>query len=267
MAAVETALERSRQSSRDRANGQATLFGLFEAAGANSGPRYDTYPSAEEWDQTELLSREKNALGCYVSGHPLNRYGAKLARLGAIETSQLSSAEPWSMAAVFGMVEGYQEKNFKSGGGRAAFFEIEDMAGRIRAKLRGDRVETYAPILTRGEPVLVRGKVSFPITDEPDDEVVPTLLVDEVVPLSDAVRGATRSVRLNIDAEVHGSHAFQRLRTLLEGHRGSCPIEIFVELPGGARVQMSIDGMRIEPSDALLSGFERLFGGCVAELR
>jgi DNA polymerase-3 subunit alpha len=270
MAAVETALERSRQSSRDRANGQATLFGLFEAATASSDtkqPHQDSYPTAEEWDQVELLAREKNALGCYVSGHPLHRYGAKLSRLGAIDSQQLAAAEPWSVAAVVGMVEAYQEKSFKSGGGKAAFFEVEDMSGRVKAKLRGDRVETYGPILTRGEPVVVRGKVSFPVTDEPDDEKVPTLLVDEVLPLADAVRSATRGIRLNLDVEQHGTAAFPQLKTLLEANRGGCPVEIHIELPNGTRVQLALEGQRVEPSDALLSGFEKLFGGCIAELR
>ena len=88
------------------------------------------------------------------------------------------------------MVEGYQERLFKGGaGGRAAFFELEDMVGRVKAKVRGDRIETYAHLLTSGEPVLVTGKVSFPMTDEADDDGAqrePTLLVDSVELLADA---------------------------------------------------------------------------------
>ena len=67
------------------------------------------------------------------------------------------------------------------------------MSGRVKAKVRNDRIELYGPLLSGGDPVLVTGKVSFPITDEPDEDAEPTLLVDEVVSLSDAVRKATRS--------------------------------------------------------------------------
>src|SRR5690606_16523966 len=118
MAAVDVALERSKQASRDRSSGQATLFGLFESAASSQSQqaRSDTYPEAEEWDQLQLLSKEKAALGCYVSGHPLDRYGNKLSRLGAVETDVLAKGEPWSVATIAGVVHGYQEKMFRSSG-------------------------------------------------------------------------------------------------------------------------------------------------------
>jgi len=267
VAAVDTALERARQASRDRANGQTSLFGLFDSAAQASPAVVDAYPDAEAWDQLELLVREKAALGCYVSGHPLHRYGSKLGRLGAIDTQKLGEAQAWSVVTVGGIVEGYQEKVFRSGGGKAAFFEIEDMSGRVRAKLRGDRLETYGPILTSGEAVMVTGKVSFPVTDEPGDELEPTLFVDEVVPLSDAVRTQTRSIRVRLDAQTHGMRQFDGLRELLQQHAGGCSVELLLSLPGGVQAQLALDEFKVEPSDAVLSGLERLFGGYVAELR
>jgi DNA polymerase-3 subunit alpha len=165
------------------------------------------------------------------------------------------------------MVEGYQEKIFRTGGGKAAFFEVEDMSGRVRAKVRGDRVETYAAVLNSQEPVLVTGKVSFPITDDADEELLPTLLVDEVVPLSHAVLASTRSLRIRLDAGVHGSERFFDLKQLFESHAGPCPVDLVVALPGGAQAQLVLDGFKVEASDAVLSGLERLFGGHVAELR
>jgi DNA polymerase-3 subunit alpha len=269
MAAVEVALERARQATRDRERGQATLFGLFDAA-APPRPQDQAvgdYPDSEEWDRVELLHREKQALGCYVSGHPLHRYGSKLARLGTVEAAKLGSVEPWSVASLAGIVEGYQEKIFRGGGGKAAFFEIEDMSGRVRAKVRGDRVETYGPLLNAGEPVLVTGKVSFPISDDSDDEALPTLLVDEVVPLSDAVLGSTRGLRIRLDAGVHGSQRFDQLKQLFERHTGHCPVDLVLSLPNGAQAQLVLDGVKVQASDAVLSGLERLFGGYVAELR
>src|SRR5690606_27675291 len=142
-AALDRALERSRAASRDRARGQTTLFGMFEQAaqqsGTPSGAAVDEYPPAAEWDRLELLRREKAALGCYVSGHPLFRYGDKLARLGALQTVKVAQEQPWSSVSVTGMVENYQERMFRGGsGGEAAFFEIEDVYGRVKAKLRGD---------------------------------------------------------------------------------------------------------------------------------
>jgi DNA polymerase-3 subunit alpha len=137
----------------------------------------------------------------------------------------------------------------------------------VRAKVRGDRVETYGPLLNAGEPVLVTGKVSFPISDDSDDEALPTLLVDEVVPLSDAVLGSTRGLRIRLDAGVHGSQRFDQLKQLFERHTGHCPVDLVLSLPNGAQAQLVLDGVKVQASDAVLSGLERLFGGYVAELR
>jgi DNA polymerase-3 subunit alpha len=218
----------------------------------------------------ELLKREKEALGCYVSGHPLFRYGTKYQRMGITPTTEVARAEPWSPASVAGMVEGYQERLFKGGsGGRAAFFEIEDLVGRVKAKLRGDRIETYAHILTGGEPVVVSGKVSYPITDEPEDAEgrEPTLLVDAVELLSDSALKSTRAVSIKVEAERTAKKDLETLRDLLKNSPGSCPVELVIELSDGAQAVLDLDGTRITPTDALLGGLERIFGGSVAELR
>jgi DNA polymerase III subunit alpha len=270
-AAVDRALERSRNASRDRERGQTTLFGLFANAGPGNGASemLDDYPEdVEKWDRMTLLIKEKQALGCYVTGHPLLRYGDKIARIGALQTDRVPSQEAWSIVTVAGMVENYQERLFKGGsGGKAAFFEIEDMHGRVRAKLRSDRIERYGQLLTGEDPVLVTGKVSFPITDEPDDEQEPTLLVDEVVPLSDAVRKNTRAVSIHIDAEEARPERLESLKNVLAEFPGACPVELVLALPEGARAVLALEGTRVDPSDGMLAGIERLFGDSVAELR
>jgi DNA polymerase-3 subunit alpha len=160
---------------------------------------------------------------------------------------------------------------FKGGaGGRAAFFEVEDMVGRVKAKLRGDRIDTYAPLLTSNEPVVVTGKVSFPLTDESEDLDVqrePTLLVDSVSLLADAAFQHTKAVSIRLDAERTRKKDLETLRELLQNAPGSCRVELVLELPEGAEAVLDLDGTRVQPSEALLGGLERAFGGSVAELR
>ncbi|HET9960026.1 MAG TPA: OB-fold nucleic acid binding domain-containing protein, partial [Polyangiaceae bacterium] len=268
--AIDRALERSRSATRDRERGQTTLFGMFDQAkGSTGSSAADEYPTVvEEWDRMELLRREKAALGCYVSGHPLGRYESKLHRLGVVPSQKLADQEPWSMAVIAGMIENYQEKLFKGGsGGRAAFFEVEDTTGRVRAKLRGDRIETYGSLLTSGEPVIVTGKVSFPMTEEPDEEREPTLLVDQVELLSEAALKATRSVSIRLDAEKTGRKDLVQLKEILEKCPGACPVELVLTLGDGSEAVLDVHGARVTPTDTLLGGLERTFGVSVAELR
>jgi len=268
-AAVDRALERSRAASRDRERGQTNLFGMFGGGtGGAAAASGDQYPVAAEWDRMELLKRERAALGCYVSGHPLFRYQSKLPRIGALGTLELANQKPWSAASVAGMVENYQERIFKGGsGGRAAFFEIEDQVGRVEAKVRGDRIDTYAPLLTCGEPVVVSGKVSFPMTEDADEERVPTLLVDGVELLSDAALRATRAISIRLDAERTRRDDLEKLKALLAASPGSCPVELVLSMKDGAEAVLDLPGTRVTPDGVLLGGLERTFGGPVAELR
>lgn len=270
-AAVDRALERSRSASRDRERGQTNLFGMFSSGANGNGAAKaagDEYPQTIEWDRMELLRRERAALGCYVSGHPLFRYQSKLPRIGALGTLELAGQKPWSAASVAGMVENYQERIFKGGsGGRAAFFEIEDQFGRVEAKVRGDRIDSFAHLLTGSEPVLVSGKVSFPFTEDPEEERVPTLLVDGVELLSDAALRATRAISIRLDAERTHRGDLEKLKQLLLASPGSCAVELVLEMKDGAQAVLDLPGTRVTPDGILLGGLERTFGGPVAELR
>jgi DNA polymerase-3 subunit alpha len=266
-AAVDRALERSRTASRDRERGQTSLFGLL---GGPSGPSLDEYPEAEPWDLRQTLSREKETLGFYLSGHPLDRYGDKLSRFDVVGSGAVADAEPWSRVRCAGMVESYRERIFKGGGGKVAFFLLEDLGGAVEVKVRHQQIETYAHVLTAGEPVLVSGKVSFPMTEETEEDAgpkAPTLLLDEVVLLGDAIRSETRSVSLHLRASRTHARDLPKLASLLTSSPGSCPVMVVIELDDGAQAILALRDTRVEPSDALLGSLEKLFGEKVADLR
>ena len=284
-ASIDIALERSRSASRDREAGQTNLFGLFDAAPRSGGAETKTlsagdYPDAPSWDRREMLVRERQSLGFYVSGHPLERYlkgGALLARLEAKPISDCATMSDWSVVKLAGMVEGYREKILRDGGGKLAFFEIEDLTGRVSVKLRGSAIETYAAVLARGEPVLVTGKVSFPRRDEDapggdDDADGPreaTILLNDAVVLSDAVKAETRAMAIRLATSKMQPTDLQRMADVLSAASkggGSCPVTVVLTLPDGAEAVLALRE-RVEVGDALLSGLERVFGEQVAELR
>jgi len=268
-AAVERCLERARSASRDRESGQATLFGLFQGGGAASGSvavSGKEYPEVEPWDKQELLAREKAALGCYVSGHPLFRYGSQLARVGAVQSDQLSSAQAWSQAAVAGVVENYQERVFKRGGsGKAAFFELEDAHGRVKAKLRGDRIDEFGHLLKGGEPLLVRGKVSLPMSDDAGEEGEPTLFVDSVELLSGAVLASAKRLSLKVPVERTQPRQLTELAGILRGAVGETPVDLTLGFEAGALVHFQLP-QKVALSDRLLGQLERALGDATFEL-
>ncbi len=269
-AAIDSALERGRSASKDREVGQTNLFGLFAAAEPAKATSVE-YPKAAPWDLRDTLTREKEALGFYVSGHPLDRYGVELSRFDVTPTPALMSMDPWSKVRVCGMVEGWRVRIFKGGGGKVAFFTLEDTTGRIEVKVRERQIDAYETVLTSGEPVLVSGKLSFPFVEEGEEEAAgprePTLLLDEVVLLTDTLRAEARTVLFKLSAARHGPASMERLRTILEGSPGGCAVILNIDLEGGAEATLTVPSLKVEPTDALFGEVEKLLGGRVIELR
>ncbi len=277
-ASIDVALERSRAASRDRERGQTSMFGLFDAAAPEGASQAaGDYASCPPWDTKEMLVRERQSLGFYVSGHPLERYlrgGAALARLEALPASECAAQNDWAVVKLVGMVEGYRERIFKDGGGKIAFFELEDLTGRVNVKVRGNQIDTYAHVITANEPVLVTGKVSFPrrdedaVEDETDAPREPTIFLNDAVLLSDAVARDTRQLVVRLAAAEVRRPQLEAMRDVLRGARGECPVSLHLALPDGAEAVLSLGGdYRVEVGDAVLSGLERVFGAPVAELR
>jgi DNA polymerase-3 subunit alpha len=279
-ASIDVALERSRAASRDREAGQTTLFGLFDAArpaerAGPSAPSAGDYVDHEPWDRREMLVRERQSLGFYVSGHPLDRYlkgDGGLAKLAASPIADCAAMDDWAAVKLAGMVEGYRERIFKDGGGKVAFFELEDLTGRLSVKVRAREIEQFAHVLTSGEPVLVEGKVSFP--QKGDDEEPeegprePTILLNAARPLAEAVRERSRSIAIRVRAERTRPADLASLARVLSSAKGSCPVALYVAFDGGAEAVLTLgEAWRVDVGDALLSGIERIFGEQVAELR
>jgi DNA polymerase-3 subunit alpha len=223
-----------------------------------------------------MLVRERKALGFYVSGHPLERYlkgAGALSKLEAVPASSLASASDWAVVKVCGMVEGYRERIFKDGGGKIAFFDLEDLSGRVTVKVRANQIDTYAAVLTAGEPVLVTGKVSFPFRDpeaevEEDAPREPTLFLNEAVRLSDSVKKDTKQVAIRLRAERTTEDHFRKMAEVLARSNGNCPVALVLAMKDGAEAFLTLGKtFRVEVSDDVLSGLERIFGEQVAELR
>src|SRR5690606_8322913 len=116
-----------------------------------------------------------------------------------------------------------------------------------------------------GEPVLIRGKVSFPVTDEPEEEREPTMFVDAVEPLSDAVLSATHRMTVRLEVDSVNRKQLEMMKAALETSPGNCGVELRLTLEGGEEAQLALP-QRVTPTDAVLSDLERIFGDTVVEL-
>ncbi|MEM9691045.1 MAG: DNA polymerase III subunit alpha [Myxococcota bacterium] len=267
-ASIDRVLERGRSASRDREAGQTNLFGLFQARDPPGQKGQNEYVEAEPWDLVETLRREKQALGFYVSGHPLDRYGMEMTRFDVVATHALIEMDPWSKVRVAGMVEGYRERIFRSGD-KIAFFTLEDLEGGVEVKVRGRKLAEFGETLVAGEPVIINGKLQFRQTDDADQSGpgAPTLLLDEVFFLSQAIAAETRSVAIRLhEGEVEAGQ-IEQLGAVLQQSHGRCPVHLVITTEDGDAILSLPERFRVAPSDKMLAHIERLFGHGVTQLR
>ncbi len=231
---------------RDRERGQTSLFGLFDAAPAASqkwnAPSAGDYIEAAPWDRNEMLSRERQSLGFYVSGHPLERYlkgGSALARLEALPASTCNDQQDWAVVKLAGMVEGYRERVFRTADVQQARVLRARRSQRPRpsqsARKSNRQLRARAHV---GRARLVTGKVSFPRRDEdePEDAERTARAHDPLErrgPLVDAVRAETRGMPIRLHDRIAPPRRPERCGSL--AREGDCPIALYLGPSEGRR--------------------------------
>ena len=266
-ATVDSAMERGAQAQRDRKTGQTSLFGLLEASPGTAGAgdtsfAREHYPEVEEWSAKQLLAFEKEALGFYISGHPLDRYKADLSRYASANTlDYLEGRKAPGEASIGGVVSAYRERPTRRGDGKLAFFQLEDIFGQIEVVVFPKTFEKVRHVLVSDEPILCKGNV---VDEGEGTQHAWRLLLEEVTPLAELRRTKTSRVELKLNAERCSVEQISALRDLLFRCRGQCETVLRVRIPNRSETVISLGNLRVAPTDELLAGLEKLFGERVA---
>ncbi|MBI4510104.1 MAG: DNA polymerase III subunit alpha [Deltaproteobacteria bacterium] len=264
-AALETALERAAQAQKDRKSGQRSLFGLAPMAAATT-VNGETYQPLEEWPPKQLLAFEKECLGFYITGHPLDRFQGDISRYANANTSELEGlADRDQEVSVGGVVTEYKDKPTKSGNGRVAFFNLEDQYGKVEVVVFPKVFEKVHSILTSDEPLLCTGKIK----DEGDAEKADLrFILDGAIPLAHARAQKTTRIHILLNANQVTPEQVGELKGILQAHKGSCATYVHLKIPMRSETVVPLGtDFAVTPSDDLLLRLERLFGERVAILQ
>jgi len=254
-AAVDRAIEHGGRHQRDRDQGQHQLFGGAVGEDAHDIP----LPEVPAWSEAQQLAFEKEALGLYMSGHPLERFAQELQTFGAKRAGDLTASEPdvW----VGGIVSGLRSLKTKKGD-RMAVFMLDDIAASLEVVVFPEAFAKHAPLIEADAMVLVRGKL------EKDDESA-RLVATELLPIAALAERTTREVAIHLAVPPHGRPTFEALAELLSRHRGDRRVFLELDVKGGAkplRVKANV-AQRVRPSEKLVAEVEQLCGTGSVELR
>ncbi len=268
--AIGLASERAAEAQRDRESGQTNLLALFGGGGggkeAGAGMNEDRYPSFDEWMPKEVLAYEKEALGFYISGHPLDRYASEIRRFTNATAANCTEKGERAEVILAGVVAIYQERPMKSGQGKYAFFTLEDQTGQIEYMVNSKKVEEYREILSKDEPLLVTGTVDTPFGE--GETARERLRFLDAKPLSRIRAEKSSLLDIKLNADVVNEGQLRALEKVLRTHSGGCRAVLRMEIPMRSETILALgDDYKIAASDDLLARIEQIFGERVAVLR
>lgn len=221
LAALEQVMDRAARKLRDAERGQFGLFGESEEEDDYALPEVDQWPAADS------LRREKEALGFFLSGHPLDRFKNIIAMMTNTSSRAVRERAAGERAILGGLVTGVKfimDRNQK----QMAFVTLEDRDGQTEVIIFSDVLERSRHLIVEDSVLLVEGKVS---TRNGGDGKV---LVSNLVPVSDDHFPVSREVHLTIDLDAMGVDKVDNLKDILAGHEGEAKV-FFHVTEGGKR--------------------------------
>lgn len=207
-----------------------------------------------EWDESLFLSYEKDALGFYITSHPLAQFGSRLRRLVSHYISQLDEEKDFSNEIrVSGIISSLRPLKTKKEE-RMATFILEDLSGRIEVVVFPDSYKRYYEHLREDLLVWVKGK----FLGEGESRRIHLL---QLMPLSEAFQKQAKRVILRIFLPGIEEAVFEDLKSMLDKNRGECPVLFELETPHSYRmVVQSVDIQGVSPSEEFTKNIENLLG-------
>ena len=235
----------------NQVQGQETLFDLLGAEAAATLELQVELPATPEFHPRQRLKLEKEALGFYISGHPLDRYQSEVGSL-AVSTHDLREGEYEDGAEVLvaGMV-GAMTVRMSRNAEKLAILRLEDLRGSIEVMVFPKLYAEVQGLLREEEPLLIRARVNVR-----EEEI--NLHANQVLSLSRYRAEQARRLTVRLDAAFPEAH-LPRLVGVLSQSSGECAVRFRVATAEGSQVLLEA-GLTVAPTDRLLEELEQLLG-------
>jgi DNA polymerase III subunit alpha len=258
-AAIDSAIESGARVQRDRNSGQVSLFGMIETSIAVATE--PELPKVPPWSQTELLNAEKDTLGFYITGHPLEIYRSLLEDFTNTSVERLKTSTTGETVKMGGIISSVTLRTTKKGD-RFALCQLEDQSGAVKVVVWPDVYGKIGGKLKADEAVIISGRL------EVEDEGTISIIADDLQPLNGIRERNARNVTLRVKAGAVTPEKVEKLYDLLDSNRGSCDIAFAIELPERVVAYVKPSPfVRINPSPELVNSIRELCGECHIDLK
>jgi DNA polymerase-3 subunit alpha len=249
MAGLDDVIERAAAIQRDRQSGQMNLFDMFRA---KKKVTTSSLPDIPDWDSRTRLQFEKESLGFYISGHPLDFFTEQIASLCTADTQSVKEKREGSEVVLCGLLSIIKEITTKRGD-RMAFLNLEDREGTIELVAFAEPFTQARPLLQGDDPLAVWGKVQH-------DEKSTKLLVNRILSMEEARLQSVEVVHIRLDAANMDRDGLSRLRHLLMSHPGDCKALLHMVVKDKGEAVLNLGKLPVNPTHSFFEDMSQYFG-------
>jgi DNA polymerase III subunit alpha len=265
-AAIDKAMDRAQKAQKDAESGQSGLFGLFDET-PKKGGNGDDLPPAPDWEESVRLANEKEVLGFFVSGHPLDRFAEKLRNLtGVITIAEAlerkpperrwgGQSDPADEIVVAGIMQGLRVQKTRRDQKLYAQALLEDASGKIELIAFPRDYEKLSASLRIEAPVLVRGVLSGN-----DDDAAPKLSLTSIQTLEDVQVKLPTGLRIRINLDRATEQLLSDLKSASDAAPGPGKVMLQLEKKGEYAVILEPEGLSVAADRGWVERVELIVG-------
>jgi DNA polymerase-3 subunit alpha len=251
-ASLDDVMRWAAQRDADRNGAQIGLFGTV-AVEQTPPP----LPELAEAPDKDRLRAEREALGFFITGHPLDKYEGDLRRFTNATTGALRSRQHQERVKVGGVVQSLKLKNSRKGD-RYATFTLEDKEGTVEVIAWPEAYRRCEEVIHGDDPVCVTGTLELE-----DDRS--QIIAETVGSLAAAREEGVRQVHVRLSIHGLDETRLQSLRSTLGQYQGTCPAYLHLIRPDHSETIIALpENLKVTPSEEMLEAVERLFGAGAA---
>ena len=252
MASLPEALAAAGQHAKAESFGQSDMFGLLTTEPEDVKQAFADVP---QWPEKVWLEGEKDTLGLYLTGHPINQYAEELRYYTDGRLVDLKPTNKDQMASAVGLVLGVRVMTNKRGR-RWAIVTLDDKSARIDVRFFPDMYEQFESVLETDRILLIKGQVSFD-----DFSGGNTITARDVMDIVQAREKNARALALNIDTQLLEPKKMSQMQSILQAFNGgSCPVQLVVTHPDAEVILACGARWYVTPEDQLLHDLKQCLG-------
>ena len=258
MAIIDKALEIAGGVQKDKLNGQFSFFDTFDMQ-ESFQKTFHEVPDIPEWNESQLLSYEKEMLGFYITKHPLARFEELLTNYSSSLIAGLANLKDGEEVYIGGIISKAKLTNTRKTGERMAIVTLEDLTGSVETLVFPRTFQKFSNFIKVDEMIFVNGKINL-------REEEPKLIAEEIIPLEDIKAKLTKAISIRLSTPGLEKTMLSELRGILSRHRGRVPVLLSFKEASGKRINVSTGrNYQVKLDNILLKEIENLCGtGCVA---